>query len=66
MRVVINNPRELWGYYTVYDDLGTDYYERRADIARRARAIERRGYKVTIEPLSPDPETVELPVTKAS
>ena len=47
-------------------DLGTDYYERRADIARRARAIERLGYKVTIEPLSPDPETVELPVTKAS
>jgi len=54
----------------VYEDLGTDYYERRADIARRARsharAIERLGYKVTIEPLGPDPETMELPVTKAS
>jgi transposase len=42
----------------------------RADIARRARsharAIERLGYRVTIEPLSSDPETAELPVTKAS
>jgi transposase len=54
----------------VYEDLGTDYYERKADIRRRARnhvrGLERLGYKVTIEPLSPDPETGELPVTKAS
>ncbi len=54
----------------VYTDLGTDCYERRADVARRARhharAIERLGYKVTIEPLSPDPETGEPPVTIAS
>ncbi len=60
----------LSGPGAVYEDLGTDYYERRADIARRARsharAIERLGYKVTIEPLGPDPETAELPVTKAS
>jgi len=38
--------------------------------ARRARdhirGLERLGYKVTIEALSPDPETGELPVTKAS
>jgi transposase len=53
-----------------YTDLGTDYYERRADIRRQvrnhARAIERHGYKVTIEPLNPDPGTSTLPVTKAS
>jgi len=52
----------------VYTDLGTDYYEQRADIRRRARsharAIERLGYKVTIEPIYPDPDL--LPVTKAS
>ena len=49
-----------------YQDLGPDYYERRADIRRRARnharALERLGYKVTIEPI--DPGTGELlPVT---
>ena len=49
-----------------YQDLGPDYYERRADIRRRARnharALERLGYKVTIEPV--DPGTGELlPVT---
>jgi transposase len=49
-----------------YEDLGPDYYERKADIRRRARsharALERLGYKVTIEAL--DPETGELlPVT---
>ncbi len=53
-----------------YTDLGTDYYERRMNIRRQvrshARAIERHGYKVTIEPLSPDPETGELPATIAS
>ena len=40
-----------------YQDLGPDYYERRADIRRRARnharALERLGYKVTIEPIDP-------------
>ncbi len=35
-------------------------------VRSHARAIERHGYKVTIEPLSPDPETGELPVTIAS
>jgi transposase len=53
-----------------YDDPGTDYYERRADTRRRARdhvrSLERLGCKVTIEPLTPDPETAELPVTQAS
>src|SRR6266568_4777827 len=47
-----------------YEDLGPDYYERKADIRRRAhshaRALERLGYKVTIE----DTATGELlPVT---
>jgi transposase len=54
----------------VYTDLGTGYYERRADTARRARdharAIERPGYKVTIEPLTPDTETGEPPTTIAT
>jgi transposase len=54
----------------VYEDLGTDYYERKANIRRRARnhihGLERLGYKVTIEPLSPDPETGDLPITTAS
>jgi transposase len=49
-----------------YQDLGTGYYEERAGIRRQARnharALERLGYKVTIEPLNPeaDPETGEL------
>jgi transposase len=52
-----------------YQDLGPDYYERKADIRRRARsharALERLGYKVTIE--APDPETGEyLPIATAS
>jgi transposase len=52
-----------------YEDLGPDYYERKADIRRRARsharALERLGYKVTIE--APDPETGEyLPIATAS
>ena len=46
----------------VYTDLGTDYYERRANIRRQARnhvrGLERLGYKVTIEPI--DPATGEL------
>ena len=56
----------------VYTDLGTGYYEQRMNIRRQVRnhlrAIERHGYKVTIEALSPDPEpeTSPLPVTKPS
>jgi transposase len=45
-----------------YHDLGTDYYQQRADIRRQvrshARAIERHGYKVTIHAI--DPDTGEL------
>jgi hypothetical protein len=41
-----------------YCDLGTGYYEQRADTQRRADAhvlgLERLGYKVTIEPIEPD------------
>ena len=48
-----------------YADLGTDYYERRANIRRQARnhlrGLERLGYKVTIEPI--DPDTGELQAT---
>jgi transposase len=46
----------------VYEDLGPDYYEQRADPRARARArgharaLERLGYKVTIEPLNPHAE----------
>jgi transposase len=52
-----------------YQDLGPDYYERRADARRRARgharALERLGYKVTLQ--APDPETGEyLPIATAS
>jgi transposase len=49
-----------------YQDLGQDYYEQRAGTRRRARgharALERLGYKVTLEPLGPalDLETGEL------
>lgn len=53
-----------------YTDLGTDYYEQRQDIRRRARnhvrGLEHLGYKVTIEPLNPDPADDTLPVSKAS
>jgi transposase len=46
----------------IYTDLGTDYYERRANTHRQARnhvrGLERLGYKVTIEPV--DPATGEL------
>ncbi len=46
----------------VYTDLGTDYYERRANIRRQARnhlrGLERLGYKVAIQPI--DPGTGEL------
>jgi transposase len=45
-----------------YADLGTDFYERRANIRRQARnhvrGLERLGYKVTIKPI--DPATGEL------
>jgi transposase len=55
----------------VYNDLGPDYYERHADTRRRARAhaaaLERLGYKVTIEPLGPPPDDdPAIPVTRAS
>ena len=54
----------------VYEDPGTDYYERRANIRREvrshARAIERRGYKVILEPIDPGLDPDILPVTKAS
>jgi transposase len=54
----------------VYEDLGTDYYEQRANIRREvrshARAIERHGYKVTLEPIQPGLDPDILPVTKAS
>jgi transposase len=54
----------------VYEDLGTDYYEHRADIRREvrshARAIERRGYRVILEPIDPGLDPDILPVTKAS
>jgi transposase len=55
-----------------YQDLGPGYYEQRADTRRQARnharAIERLGYKVTIEPIGPDadPETGELVTRTAS
>lgn len=45
----------------VYNDLGANYYERRTDIGRRATAIERLGYKVTIEPLNPQDGDGTLP-----
>jgi transposase len=52
------------------EDPGTGYCERRAHTRRRARdhirSLERLGYKVTIEPLTPDPETGQLPAGKAS
>jgi len=54
-----------------YEDLGEGYYEQRADTRRRARgharALERLGYKVTLEPLDPGAglET-DKPVTTAS
>jgi transposase len=41
-----------------YQDLGTDYYERRMNARRQARShiqsLERLGYKVTIQALNPD------------
>jgi len=53
-----------------YQDLGTDYYEQRANIRREvrshARAIERRGYRVILEPIDPGLAPDILPITKAS
>jgi transposase len=53
-----------------YEDLGTDYHEQRANIRREvrnhARAIERRGYRVILEPIDPGLDPDILPVTKAS
>ena len=49
-----------------YHDLGPDYYEQRTHVRRQARnhvrGLERLGYKVTIEPLTPS----ALPATAAS
>jgi hypothetical protein len=51
-----------------YCDLGTGYYEQRAGTRSHVRSLERLGYKVTIEPLTPDadPETGELITRTAS
>jgi len=44
-----------------YRDLGPDYYEQRASIRRQAhthlKSLERLGYKVTIESLTPGTDT---------
>jgi transposase len=49
-----------------YCDLGPGYYDQRAGVRRQARnhlkSLERLGYKVTIEPLTPDTDPA-LPVT---
>jgi transposase len=54
----------------VYEDLGADYYDRRTDARRQARAhaiaLERLGYKVTIEPLHPEDDDGTIPATRAS
>jgi hypothetical protein len=54
----------------VYNDPGAGYYERRTDVSRRARshvmAIERLGYKVTIEPAGPQDNDGTGPDTRAS
>lgn len=54
----------------VYNDLGADYYDRKDDASRRARshvmAIERLGYKVTIERASPEDDDGTLPAARAS
>jgi hypothetical protein len=44
-----------------YIELGTDYYEPKADTRRHVRGLERLGYKVTIEAI--DPGTGELIAT---
>ena len=53
-----------------YEDLGTGYYEQRANIRREvrshARAIERRGYRVILEPIEPGLDPDILPLTKTS
>jgi len=53
-----------------YQDPATDYYEQRANIRREvrshARAIERRGYRVILEPIDPGLDPGILPITKAS
>jgi hypothetical protein len=50
-------PRQSPAPDTIYNDLGADYYKPRVDASQRARshvmAIERLGYKVTIEPADP-------------
>jgi len=53
-----------------YQDLGTDYYEQctniRREVRSHARAIERRGYRVILEPIDPGLDPDILPITKAS
>ena len=50
-----------------YQDLGADYYEQRMHHRRQARnhvkSLERLGYKVTIEALTPDPDEHPLTAT---
>ena len=55
----------------VYTDLGTGYYEQReptsaAQIHSHVRAIERNGYKVTLEPIDPDPTDPGHPASRQS
>jgi transposase len=54
----------------VYTDLGSDYYQRRANVRREirnnVRAIERRGYRVILEPTAPETEALDLNLTQAS
>ncbi len=42
-----------------YQDLGPDYYEQRMHVRRQARnhvkSLERHGYQVTIQAITPDP-----------
>jgi transposase len=50
-----------------YQDLGADYYETRMHVRRQARnhvkSLTRLGYKVTIEPLTPDEDLLPLTAT---
>jgi hypothetical protein len=50
-----------------YHDLGADYYETRMHVRRQARnhvkSLQRLGYKVTIESLTPDEDHFPLTST---
>jgi hypothetical protein len=54
-RALLSDPEAVCG------DPGTGCYERRADIRRRARSLERLGYQVTIEPIAPVTGATEEP-----